>query len=237
MIGIRSYSSVHRVRNYFPTLIKPRHVGSSVTFAEPNRTVYEDTLPTVIDGVTSYTYGGTTYTFALVTTDLVTKDITGVIIMHEVGNGVNDSLLSRCILEVFPNSEWRSYDYAAFVDPVFTYNLRSSVWANDGNGENVADLVALNMAVKGGQNPFTSVMQTPTEYLTTSGDKVPFDGDDRYIDSFGSQWSGKPVESLILLAPMNTKFRRALFTFTSVRCVVVRSISVTMTEYNRRSFG
>jgi hypothetical protein len=210
-------------------------IENIVTFAVPSKQAYSDTF---LDQSSSlfpyfYTNGAGTYTFRI-NNDLWIddKDIVGKIIMHEVGNGTNDFLLNKCLLEVFPDSTWHSYDYSVTADPVFEYNFRPDVWVNQTSGDNKGDLVELNMNVKGGLNPFTSVMQTPTDYSSTTGDKVPFDGDDDYGTA-----KGKPVESLVLLAPLNTKFRRAVFTLTSTKCVIIRGITIEMVEQQRKGFG
>ena len=232
MNSVRSYSGRHRVRSYFPSLIKPRMIEFLVTFAIPSKAVYSDTFASGMPY--SYTYGSNTWTIHINQDSWIdtNQDIIGKIITHEVGNGMNDFLLNKCLLEVFPGSDWQTYDYSTTPDPKFEYELRPNVWIDQVNGDNVTDLVEVNMLVRGGLNPFTSVMQTPVDYSTTTSDKVPFNGD----DTFGT-FFGKPVESLVLLAPINTKFRRIVFTLTSVKCVVVRGIVLTMTEYTRRGFG
>lgn len=229
---IRSWSKTHKVRNCFSTLVKPRIIAGMVFFGVPDRSVYEDTFAT---GVLSFTYDGVLFTINPMFTD--TQVITGHIVLHEIGNGINDALLNKVILEAMPDSSWSTYDYSTTVDPYLYINLRSSAWL-DGQGENIIDLVALNMSVKGGLNPFCSVMQTPN--VEGTGDRVPFVGDDVYIGGVSPNppnAQGKPVESLVLLAPINTKFRRMLLSLRSEKVAVVRSITVIMSEYIRRGWG
>ncbi len=236
--GMRSYSHKHKVRNCSPTLYKPRMVAPRVSFAVPSRAVYLDTFGTGMNSPYAYTYGASSWTVnynqGSAFDDL---PITGHIVLHEIGNGINDALLNKVILEAMPDSSWSTYDYSTTVDPYLYINLRSSAWL-DGQGENIIDLVALNMYVKGGLNPFCSVMQTPN--VEGTGDRVPFVGDDEYVGGVfpnPSPAQGKPVESLVLLAPMNTKFRRMLLSLESTKIAVVRSITVTMSEYIRRGWG
>ena len=226
---IRSWSKVHKVRNFFPTLVKPRVIAGMVFFGVPDRSVYEDTFAT---GVLSFTYDGVAFYISPMFTS--TQVITGHIIMHEIGGGINDSLLNKVILEAMPDSTWTTYDYSTTVDPNLYINLRSSGWV-DGQGENKIDLIALNMTVKGGLNPFCSVMQTPN--VEGTGDRVTFDGDDEYTGGTPVNSQGKPVESLMLLAPINTKFRRMLLSFRSSKVAVIRSVTVLMSEYIRRGWG
>lgn len=238
--GIRSYSSVHKVRNCFPTLFKPRVVLPRIAFGVPDRSVYQDTFGNAgdLNGTYSYSYGVNSYTFDYNQGNAFDAiDITGHIVLHEIGNGVNDALLNKVILEAMPDSSWVSYDYSTFVDPYLYINMRSSAWV-DGQGENIIDLIALNMAVRGGLNPFCSTLQTPN--VEGTGDRVTFDGDDRYVGGIPpmpANAQGKPVESLILLAPMNTKFRRMLLTLRSKKIAVLRSITVVMSEYTRKGYG
>lgn len=241
-LGIRSYSSVHKVRNYFPTMVKPRMIIDSVYFAVPDRAIYEDTYFDI--GTRYFSYNGTAYQidayevalspFTPIISTVPDQTITGHIVMHEIGNGINDSLLNKVILEAMPDSTWNTYDYTGTDDPYLGINTRSSAWV-DGQGELVIDLVALNMTVKGGLNPFCSVMQTPN--VEGTGDRVTFSGDDRFIGGSPADSQGKPVESLVLLAPMNTKFRRMLLTFRSSKVAVIRTITVIMSEYTRRGWG
>lgn len=233
--GIRSYSAVHKVRNCFPTLVKPRVVAPRIAFAVPDRAVYSDTFGTGLNSTYNYTYDTTSWTIDYNQGNAFDDlSITGHIVLHEIGNGINDSLLNKVILEAMPDSTWTTYDYSTTVDPNLYINLRSSGWV-DGQGENKIDLIALNMAVKGGLNPFCSVMQTPN--VEGTGDRVTFDGDDEYTGGSPANSQGKPVESLVLLAPINTKFRRMLLSFRSSKVAVIRSVTVLMSEYIRRGWG
>ena len=229
--SMRSWSAIHKVRNCFPTLVKPRTVGGIVNFAVPDRAVYKDTYADS-SIILNFTYNGIAYEIGTIFDD--EYDITGHLVLHEIGNGINDNLLNKVILEAMPDSSWTSYDYSTTVDPYLFINMRSSGWV-DGQGENSIDLVALNMAVKGGLNPFCSVMQTPN--VEGTGDRVSFNGDDRYTGGTPSDAQGKPVESLVLSAPINTKFRRMLLSFRSSKVVVIRSVTVIMSEYVRRGWG
>lgn len=233
--GIRSYSAVHKVRNCFPTLVKPRIVAPRIAFAVPDRSAYSDTFGTGLNSTYSYSYGGTSWTIDYNQGNAFEDlSITGLIVLHEIGNGISDSLLNRVILEAMPDSTWSTYDYSTTVDPNLYINLRSSLWV-DGQGENKIDLVALNMTAKGGLNPFCSVMQTPN--VEGTGDRVTFTGDDVYSGGTPVDAQGKPVESLVLLAPINTKFRRMLLSFRSTKVAVIRTITVIMGEYTRRGWG
>lgn len=233
--GMRSYSSVHKVRNCFPTLVKPRMVTPRVAFAVPDRSVYQDTFGTGLNSTYNYTHDVTSYTFDYNQGNAFDAlNITGKVVLHEIGNGINDCLLNKVVLEAMPDSSWSTYDYTSSVDPKLYINMRSSSWL-DSQGENKIDLVALNMTTKGGLNPFCSVMQTPN--VEGTGDRVTFAGDDRYTGGTPSDAQGKPVESLMLLAPIDTKFRRMLLSFESSKVAVIRSVTVLMSEYIRRGWG
>lgn len=243
--AIMSYSSVHKVRSCFPTLVKPRSVINYTYFAVPDRAVYEDTYFTV--GSFLFSYNGTNYVITAYVTPLQStpnESIVGKVITHDIGTGISDMLLNKVILEAFPDSSWNSYTYTvptnsydpydSTADPYVAVNLRNSPWV-DGQGENIINIVGLNMGVKGGLNPFCSVMQTPN--VEGTGDRVTFSGDDVYIGGTPADTQGKPSESLVLLAPINTKFRRMVLTLQSSKIAVLQSITVIMSEYTRRGWG
>lgn len=162
----------------------------------------------------------------------ITQYIYGRLSTHEIGNGEDDHILNKAILECTPKENatdnsvnWLQYTYGNQVgqqlDPVFTYELRNRTFVNQTRVFNNVDLINLNMNAKGGANPFRSILTTPTN------DTVNYT-----IDASETE-VGR--ESLNMIAPMD-KFRRTRFSLLSKVIAKVRSITVSYKVFNRRNY-
>lgn len=152
-----------------------------------------------------------------------TKEITGQLYTHEIGNGKNDYILHSGILEV--QSKDLSYDYYVTTDPKLEYQRRNIDWATQSTTDyDWEDLIAINMAVKGdtGENPFISLSQTPSSAGHYNLEDLEF-------------VVGR--ESLHLLAPLNSKFRRMKMRLISEKIVKIRNITVNIVEMQRKGWG
>lgn len=172
----------------------------------------------------------------------VTKDIEGEIVFHEQGNGKDDYLLQRAILEIAPTTEGIVSDYLSpNEDPKLLVELRSPIYMNsiitsNNNQYTSFDLIKNNMAAKKGKNPFISAMQTPNEPNSFTESKVLATTEQRW-EQEGSQIGYTARESLIAVAPLNSKFRRMRMTFKSKLTAVVRSVTLYLIEKKRRGYG
>jgi hypothetical protein len=165
------------------------------------------------------------------------KYIIGKLITHNIGNGEQDNILSKVILECTPKEtndlwygfvdnpiqklNWLNANYTDTKDPYLTYELRTRTFNNQTQKFVDKDLVELNMNAKGGLNPFQSIMQTPIN------NNLNYD--------MSSEETMVGRESLNLIAPMD-KFRRTKFTLISKLIVKIRSLSVIYKEFTRRNF-
>lgn len=172
----------------------------------------------------------------------VNVEIDGKIIFHEQGNGKDDYLLQRVIAEIAPTSEGLASEYLPGSDPKMVVSLRNSIYTNDSvlSNENNAytnfDLIQNNMRAKGGPNPFVSAMQTPNEPNNYAQDKVLASTEQRWES--GNETIGYTGrESLIMLAPLNSKFRRMRMVFQSKITAVIRSVTLYLIEKKRRGYG
>ena len=102
-------------------------------------------------------------------------------------------------------------------DPYFEYELRNRSWLSQIDYIDYKDIVKLNMNAKGGQNPFKSLMQTPGDTNYGTSDKVV----------------GR--ESLVMLFPRNTKFRRARFKILSDIIAKIRGVTIEYAMFKRRA--
>lgn len=181
------------------------------------------------------------------------------IITHEIGDGINDCLLDRAILECtardtgnydftdllfsapFSILGWQDYYYVMtalddnkhppdpsytegmYYDPILQYQLRSETHVNQKAFSVWEDLVFRNMYPKlyTVRNPFWSQLQTPS------------DGGD---ESF-STYNMTARESLVLLAPLHAKFRRARFMLCTEVIAKVNSLLAQYSVAIRKSFG
>jgi len=92
------------------------------------------------------------------------------------------------------------------------------------------------MRAKGGPNPFVSAMQTPNEPNNYAQDKVLASTEQRWES--GNETIGYTGrESLIMLAPLNSKFRRMRMVFQSKLTAVIRSVTLYLIEKKRRGYG
>ena len=177
---------------------------------------------------------------ALLNMDVATKniDITGEIITHELGDGVNDFLLHSSIIECTPTDGVFSND-PGIEDPQFLFELRNKQFAaqayssykrfvlrmSDGTltaKESTLgwfNMMWTNLIAKNSLNAFTSLMQ------------IPKDNDETFEAEVGSGLSSSKTagrESLYLLAPINTKARKLRFKWISKGSVTAKISSIVM---------
>jgi len=206
------------------------------------------------------------------------RKIAGQFITHEYGNGRDDYLLDRVMLEfsgrdalilhggiVAGTHGWSTYEYQLFqdqlslyeniannCDPMFLVELRGKQWIQqwtknkDTIGLNTGhenlynfklDLVRENYLSRIGElnaspdlagkarNIFFTSLQTPGGILT-----------DEEYEVMANDINTPGRESVILLSPLNTKFRTSRFMFLSEIIVKIKSIAITMSQMRRRSY-
>lgn len=225
-----TYSRWHRTKH-----TDPRHLvmlscddedevgrkGPHVYFVHQNSNFLYDEMPTAHYTVMS---AGTRYIF---------REIPGRIIFHEVGDGVEDFLLDRVILEAQEFEPMESedkavlaysydlytYDDATFREPVLMIHPRNAGYVGSGDSGTSYDLVRLNVEAQPTTNLYyNNARQTPAGTLNT---------DDPIVGR----------ESVALVAPM-TKFRKMRAEFsTKGYTVVVRSITIVASVMRRRTWG
>jgi hypothetical protein len=153
-----------------------------------------------------------------------TQNITGNLLSHEIGNGKNDYLFHSGILEV--QSKDLTYDYFANTDPQLLYLRRNTDWIRQTRTQDYSwgDLMLQNMNVKAlaGENPFIALTQTPSAAVNYNLENLEF-------------VVGR--ESLHLLAPLNSKFRRMRINLISEKIVKIRNITLNIVELQRKGFG
>lgn len=163
------------------------------------------------------------------------EPIVGEIVTHEIGNGIDDFLMHSVILEGAPREfseglpSFEYYNYLELPDPILQYELRSrdsyvNTWQSRWR-----DIIALNMNSKGGLNPFTNDLQTPSMISDNAT------GNDERFYSAGLSRKNVGRESSIYLAPLNQKFRRGRYRLFSDIMMKVRSILIKAVNYTRKS--
>lgn len=205
-------------------------------------------------------YQDADYTFTnSVNSEYRFKDIVGKLYTHEIGDGKSDRQLKEIIVECIPMEStskvlengsvktfdgWDTYSYPsdtdvnseALRDPVIVSQLRNKEYtgqkyAEESTGDN--DLVHINFNVKkqlaiskmtmeGPQaiNPF-NVLQTPGGTVSN--------------EQFGSETTHVDRESIVLLAPLKSKFRRMRLYFESKIIVKIKSIVIKSVIFNRKT--
>lgn len=154
----------------------------------------------------------------------VNQDIIGKLYSHEIGNGKNDYLFHSGILEV--QSKDLTYDYFADTDPKLLYLRRNTDWITQTRIQDYdwEDLMLQNMNVKAlaDENPFVALTQTPSLASNYNLEDLEF-------------VVGR--ESLHLLAPLNSKFRRMRICLISEKIVKIRNITLNIVEMQRKGWG
>jgi hypothetical protein len=161
------------------------------------------------------------------------REIPAKVVFHEVGNGANDSILVRAVLEaqeIEPlgttgspdyHTDLYTYNAVTFQEPKLNVQLRTQGYANHIDRGTTIDLVALNMAAWGDANIYAGIRETPGEVATGQA----FDE------------TGTARESIRLNAPFS-KFRTARMTFeTAGYTYIIRSIALVWTDYGRKQYG
>lgn len=228
-----TYSKHHRVFVARPNIMALCHLNGLVFFMERNTQGIADSYPPNLDdGVQA------------LTTNTPDKPIRGRFISRNYGDGLNDSIVSHVILETIPRRQWLTHNYASSPetskDPILIVELRSAAWAET-NGTVPAtgykmDLVANTMAAQGGRNIWHNFAQTPNDPDYNILDTIVFNPDDN--DNFESNNAAQPMiwrESIVLNAPITSRFRRMKIEFVSYLSQVVRSLQVYYRSSDRRS--
>jgi len=176
------------------------------------------------------------------------NDILGTIITHDIGDGIKDYLLYSALIECTPRDSmeimynnvtytyegWNNYVYNINNgDPKLIYEPRARTYrkqnTNFENNETSMDMIRRNMIAKGGINPFNNRMQTPSEDVYSYYINDYTKSNPTIVDKMTGR------ESLTILSPIQTKFRRKRFKFVSDVVVKIRSLMFNMTEYGRRN--
>ena len=207
--NIITYSNIHRVHFSYNRFFHTRLDSSN------NNNIinfgYRDNTTKETD---EYSIGGIT----------TTQNITGNLLSHEIGNGKNDYLFHSGVLEV--QSKDLTYDYFANTDPQLLYLRRNTDWITQTRTQDYSwgDLMLQNMNVKAlaGENPFIALTQTPSAAANYNLEGLEF-------------VVGR--ESLHLLAPLNSKFRRMRINLISEKIVKIRNITLNIVELQRKGFG
>lgn len=168
---------------------------------------------------------------SIVTSGDVQREIIGKVITHEIGDSQNDSILHSIVVEAIPFYElnvstYRAshYDYADEAYPVLRCYMRAKPF-NVLTTEKVIDLIELSYNSKGFLNPFIGIQQTPIE---TTIDNIPYTtSEDDIISS---------SESIVLPAPLNSKFRRMRMEYICTETNVVRAFMITYNMHPRKGY-
>lgn len=205
--NIITYSNIHRVHFSYNRFFHTR-LDNSFNIINFG---YRDNTTKETD---EYSIGGIT----------TTQNITGNLLSHEIGNGKNDYLFHSGILEV--QSKDLTYDYFANTDPQLLYLRRNTDWITQTRRQDYSwgDLMLQNMNVKAlaGENPFIALTQTPSAAANYNLENLEF-------------VVGR--ESIHLLAPLNSKFRRMRVNLISEKIVKIRNITLNIVELQRKGFG
>jgi len=175
------------------------------------------------------------------------RDITGEIVTHEIGDGINDFQLHSAIIECVPydiTTQVDLTDHDFLCDPVFSVETRNRQWVDQakamyrkikmkynptGTEELIEllsnsgwyDLIKHNMIAKGTNNPFLGMMQLPTAT-----------GGEFYDDENTKQGVGR--ESINVLSPIGIKGRLMRFKFISELTAKLKTIQIKVNIYKRR---
>jgi len=194
---------------------------------------------------------------------LFVNAIEGIFLTHDVGNGIDDYLLHSIILEcspmdtqsvtyknqVYSYDGWQSFAYGPNAyDPKLFYEPRARMWkaqsivggevgiAHRGDNEVNMELIRRNWLARGGGitgisplNPFVSNMQLPKAQAVGSDINDYAQTSNFILDDQTCR------ESLIILAPIQTKFRRKRFKFISKIVTKLRQMDIRVAVYPRRS--
>jgi len=145
--------------------------------------------------------------------DLIfTNDINTSLRSHELGDSVDDNILHSAFLAVEPISNAPAYDN---VEPTFSIAYRSSI---NNTVDPINDMIKLNMdPVMEPSNPLSAYKQLQT----------PIDisyGDDNIVSN----------ESIKLMLPLRSKFRRATFQYISKHTIKIKAIIVRIVSMKRK---
>lgn len=160
-----------------------------------------------------------------------TREIETSIISHEIGNGIDDNILHSAYLEVEPLVQVDTSTIQAPVtlpvytnDPQLNIYLRHRARPSSVKETPSLDLVNLNMLVR---DPLTGTPSAHTlsafEALQTPGSTNTDIGDHQVSN-----------ESMKLVAPLNTKYRRGIFEYISKQTVKIKSLVLRTVRMKRR---
>lgn len=168
-----------------------------------------------IYGYNEFIYEGATVKYELPQLPSIDDDITAGFLINDLWRDTRDDTYYVCLDNTDGNAVWQKV--ISYRDPYIFYELRNRSWLSQTNYINYNDIVSINMNAKKGQNPFLSLMQTPGNTNYSPSDKVV----------------GR--ESLVLLFPRNTKFRRARFKILTEIIAKIRSYTVEYAKFKRRA--
>lgn len=159
-------------------------------------------------------------------------EIPAYIITHEMGNGENDYILDKIIVDC--QMDTRHYDAYHYhgtdnADPYLKVDTRNAAFASE-TSPTSQDVIKLNMASKPGRNPLQSYRQVPipTTAQGTAGDQTFTKSSDEVATS---------RESIALVSP-RTRFRRCRIEFgTRQNIVMLQGITINLTEFSRRTYA
>lgn len=176
--------------------------------------------PTHIDNLDSYKDG-----------EFYTHTIDTSIISHEIGNGIDDNILHSAFLEVEPLVQVDTGTALAPVplpvynsDPQLNVYLRHRARPSTVKETSQLDLVNLNMLAR------DPLVGTPAVHTISAFEalQTPIstntDADDHNVSN----------ESIKLIAPLNTKYRRAIFEYISKQTVKIKSLILRTVRMKRR---
>lgn len=254
-IAVKTYTDIHKVHYSRNKLFTSRMYCKPDSSGKISDIDYEIAIP---DNQLLYDYY-----FSTTNLSSLKKQIVGSLITHEYGNGRDDYHLDRVILELDPKDSdaykegWDQYLYKLYgtnptiiddvitgTDPMLWLELRNAQWTEAKYfnlfrkyKNYIVDLVEANFLTKIGQfgqavpdltnatNPFLSPLQTPGGVLS----------EEAYTNSLLVRTTPSN-ESMVLLSPFHTKFRHARFMFMSEVVAKIKSISVNIVEFRRRSY-
>jgi hypothetical protein len=255
-IAVKTYSDNHKVHYSRNKLFTSRMYYSPYSLDSISDIQYEIAVP---DNQLLYDH----YLYENNVAMSQRKNIIGSLVTHEYGNGRDDYHLDRVILELIPKDSdafragWDQYVYQLYntskeineniidgSDPMLWLELRNIQWTESKYFNMLKrfktyliNLIETNFLTKIGQynqtnpdltgatNPFLSPLQTPGGILSEEG----------YTNSVLQQTT-PANESMVLLSPFHTKFRHARFMFISEIVAKIKSISVSIVEFRRRSY-
>lgn len=168
-----------------------------------------------IYGYKEFLYEGFTPTYVSDVSPTINEDIDNGYTIGETWKNSSTNHYFILLSNSSGNANWQFIVPAK--DPYLFYELRSRSWNDQVDKFDFNDIVSINMQAKKGNNPFLSLMQTPGNTNHGPSDKVV------------------AHESLVMLYPRNTKFRRSRFRLISKIIVKIKTLTNEYAMFKRRS--